>query len=266
MTAFTLERVDRYCAAEDLCPGARGAELQSFYEHLKNGAGRTVLELGSGNGTLTRCLTEMGWTVDTVDIAFQAPPGARRHYAADIAGGLGFLPQEAAYDAVVSLAVLHHVVACPGRLPDNLANDIAAVAKPGALMVLQDVPARELLARPAKPSIQMIGDGRRAAMTTARIFAELVDPYSVPTHNGVYLHMAAVGEQLASEFAPVERFYHRCDWRFPDRDVAARYVQSLFNLDLGQDAVLEVLETALRAVGDGVALPWALDCLVMRRL
>jgi|TARA_B100002003_G_scaffold247831_2_gene280200 SAM-dependent methyltransferase len=261
MTAFTLERVDSYCAAENLCPGARGAELQSFREHLKLGAGGAVLELGSGNGTLTRCLSEMGWTVDTVDIAFEGPPGVRRHYGADISQGLGFLPPMAAYDAVVFLAVLHHVVACPGRLPDNLANDLAAVTKPGAVLVLQDVPAQ-----PAAPSPRTLGEDQRAAMTTARIFADLVDPYSVPAHNGVYLHMAAVGDQLAGEFAPVQRFYHRCDWRFPDRDLAARYVRALFNLDLDQDAVLADLAPDLRPAGSGLRLPWALDCLVMRRL
>ncbi len=261
MTAFTLELVDSYCAAEELCPGARASELKSFREHLKIGVGKTVLELGSGNGTLTRCLTEMGWTVDTVDIAFDAPPGARRHYGADISQGLGFLPNDAVYDAVVSLAVLHHVVACPCRLPQNLANDFAAVTKPGAVLVLQDVPVQ-----PATPSLQTIGEGKRAAMTTARIFADLVDPYSVPAHNGVYVHMAAVGDQLAGKFAPVQRFYHPCDWRFPDRDLAARYVRALFNLDLDQDAVLAALEPALQPAGAGLRLPWALDCLVMRRL
>ncbi|MBL6952373.1 MAG: class I SAM-dependent methyltransferase [Alphaproteobacteria bacterium] len=262
MTAFTLERVDSYRAAENLCPGARTAELTSFREHLKIGAGKTVLELGSGNGTLTRCLRELGWTVDTVDIAFQAPPGAGRHYRADISKGLGFLPKDAAYDAVVSLAVLHHVVACPGRLPDNLASDIAALTRPGAVLVLQDVPARDVLAH----SPPLAGAGLCAAMTTARIFADLVDPYSVPTHNGVYLQMAAVGDQLADGFAPVDRFYHRCDWRFPDRELAARYVQALFNLNLDQDAILAALEPELEPAGSGLRLPWALDCLVMRRL
>ncbi|NQV61395.1 MAG: class I SAM-dependent methyltransferase [Alphaproteobacteria bacterium] len=262
MTAFTLERVDSYRTAENLCPGARTAELASFRGHLQIGAGKTVLELGSGNGTLTRCLRELGWTVDTVDIAFEAPPGARRHYRADISKGLGFLPKDATYDAVVSLAVLHHVVACPGRLPDNLANDIAALTRPGAVLILQDVPAREVLAH----SAPLAGAGLYAAMTTARIFADLVDPYSVPTHNGVYLHMAAVGDQLADRFAPVDRFYHRCDWHFPDRKLAARYVQALFNLNLGQDAILAALEPVLQPAGSGLRLPWALDCLVMRRL
>lgn len=262
MTAFTPERVESYRTAEDLCPGARAGELRTFRDRLKAGAGKTVLELGSGGGTLTRCLREMGWTVDTVDIAFAAPPGVRRHYCADISRGLGFLPKAAAYDAVVSLAVLHHVVSCPGRLPENLRNDVAAVTRPGAILLFQDVPAAPA---PAPPDAART-DGWRGAMNTARIFAELVDRHSVPSHDGVYLHMAAIGEQLADEFAPISRFHHRCDWRFSDAAVAARYVQALFNLDLSRDEVLAVLEPTLLPAGSGVALPWALDCLIMRRL
>ncbi len=105
MTAFTPERMKSYSAAETLCPDARYAELQSFRDYLSDGTGKHVLELGSGNGTLTACLQGMGWIVDTIDIAFLAPAGVRRHYNADIAGGLDFLPDDAEYDAVASLAV-----------------------------------------------------------------------------------------------------------------------------------------------------------------
>ena len=266
MTAFTLERVDSYRDAENLCPGARAGELKSFREHLKTGVGKSLLELGSGNGTLTKCLTEMGWSVDTVDVAFAAPPCAHRHYSADISQGLGFLPKEAAYDAVVSLAVLHHVVSCPRRLPAYLANDIAAVIRPDGLLILQDVPAADILAASGLNHEHDQDSDQLAAAVTARVFAELVDPHSVPTHNGVYLHMAAIGDQLGDEFAPVDRFYHRCDWRFPDRDVAARYVQALFHLNLSQAAVLAALDPHLQPAGSGQRLPWGLDCLVMRRL
>ncbi len=60
MTAFTPERMKSYSAAETLCPDARYAELQSFRDYLSDGTGKHVLELGSGNGTLTACLQGMG--------------------------------------------------------------------------------------------------------------------------------------------------------------------------------------------------------------
>ncbi|MDP6690143.1 MAG: class I SAM-dependent methyltransferase [Alphaproteobacteria bacterium] len=262
MTAFTMERVDSYRSAEELCPVARAMELQSFRDYLGSGSEKRVLELGSGNGTLTRCLREIGWTVDTVDIAFQAPPEARRHHAADIADGLGFLPKDAAYDAVVSLAVLHHVAACPRRLPDNLANDLAAVTRPGGILMLQDVPTpRVLPSLDANPD-----DGYFAAANTARIFAELVDPHSEPTHNGIYIEMAAIGAQLADEFAHLARFHHRCDWNFPNEEIAARYVQALFHLNLSLAEVAAVIGPTLQPAEPGLRLPWALDCLVMQRL
>jgi len=262
MTAFTTERVDSYRSAEELCPAARVSELQSFREHLGPGKNRCVLELGSGNGTLTRCLRKMGWTVDTVDIAFQAPPGARRHHAANISEGLGFLPKDAAYDAVVSLAVLHHVAACPRRLPDNLANDLAAVTRPGGILMLQDVPAPGTLpSSHPKP-----GDASFAAANTARIFAELVDPQSEPTHNGIYIEMAAIGAQLADEFAHLARFHHRCDWNFPDGEIAARYVQALFHLNLSLADVSAAIGPPLQPAEAGLCLPRARECLVMRRL
>jgi len=267
MTAFTLERMDSYCEAEDLCPDARLAELESFQAYLPDGTGKVILELGSGNGTLTKCLMDLGWTVDTVDIAFQAPPGARNHYIADIANGLGFLPNDAAYDAVVSLAVLHHVVTEATRLPTALARDIAAMTKLGALVILQDVPGG--VALPAMPGRLDSRPSALGAANTTAIFAELVDPHSMPTHNGVYLQMDAIRAQLSigktPDFEAVACFHHACDWHFPDRDTAIQYVQSLFNLNLDRNNIATVLDRTWQTVGSEVHLPWALDCLVMHR-
>ena len=238
MTAFTPERMKSYSAPETLCPDARYAELQSFRDYLSDGTGKHVLELGSGNGTLTACLQGMGWIVDTIDIAFQAPAGVRRHYNADIAGGLDFLPDDAEYDAVASLAVLHHVVSDGQSLPYALARDIAAAMKPDGIVILQDVPA------------------------------PLDDP--APGHmshrqcEGA-LNMAAIAEQLSDHFSLWSRFYHRCDWQFQDADTAVRYEQSLFNLNLSLVGLEQSMAPTLHETGQSVSLPWALDCLVMRR-
>jgi SAM-dependent methyltransferase len=237
-------------------------ELQSFRDYLGDGAGKHVLELGSGNGTLTTCLQGLGWTVDTVDIAFPSPARAHRHYKADIATGLNFLPNGATYDAVVSLAVLHHVVADGRHLPDQLAEDITAVTKPGGLIILQDVPAPIETPLPT----QAPDSARQSAINTARIFADLVDPHSVPAHHGVYLYMQAISKQLAHSYSTITQSYHRCHWQFPNREVAARYVQALFHLDLPLDAVANNLAASLICSGNQAELPWALDCLVMRRL
>ena len=156
---FTEERRQRYAAAEAVSPKARLPELASFSHHLADGADRMLLELGSGNGTLTKHLMARGWCIDTVDVAFSPVQGARRHYQQNLTEGLPKLVVDRPYDAVVSLATLHHVVERPDQLPERLARGIASVTAAGATVMLQDVPAPPAVAgnpapaRPARPPI-----------------------------------------------------------------------------------------------------------------
>lgn len=156
---------------------------------------------------------------------------------------------------------LHHVVSDGQSLPDALARDIAAAMKPDGIVILQDVPAPLDDPAPGHMSHRQC----EGALNTIQIFADLVDTHSVPTHNGVYLNMAAIAEQLSDHFSLWSRFYHRCDWQFQDADTAVRYVQSLFNLNLSLVGLEQSMAPTLHETGQSVSLPWALDCLVMRR-
>ena len=257
---FTAERRQRYAAAEAVSPQARRRELESFPRHLANGSGRTLLELGSGNGTLTRSLMELGWCVDTIDVAFAPIKGARRHYAQNLSEGLPRLVMDRPYEAVASLATLHHVVDRPDRLPDRLASGLASVTASGATVVLQDVPAPGAVARRAgEPG----GDEARA---TAEFFAKAVDRYSQPRHSGIYLEMDRIAGQLEGlGFETVSVGWHACSWGFAGLDELADFATALFNLDLDRPVLDAILDGQWRAASDGVEMLWALDCLVMRK-
>lgn len=257
---FTAERRQRYAAAEAVSPEARAPELASFSRVLADGQDRPLLELGSGNGTLTKHLMARDWVVDTVDVAFSPVAGARRHFAHDLSQGLPPIPLEAPYAAVASLATLHHVVAEPGRLPERLAQGIAAVTAPGATVMLQDVPARAAVERrSAEP-------GAKEARAAARFFTGVVDRLSRPPHSGIYLEMDRIAEQLAQfGFETISVGWHACSWQFGDYGELADFAEALFNLHTERDRLDRLLEDQWRETDTGVEMLWALDCLVMRK-
>lgn len=257
---FTAERRERYAAAEAVSPQARAGELASFSDYLAEGNGRPLLELGSGNGTLTKHLMARDWVVDTIDVAFSPVPGARRHHAHDLSQGLPPLPVEAPYAAVASLATLHHVVAEPDRLPERLAQGIAAVTAPGAVVMLQDVPSRAAAERRGEEP------GAREAYAAARFFTGVVDRLSRPQHTGVYLQMDRIAEQFeALGFEPVFVGFHACSWQFDDYPELAAFAAALFNLEVKRGQLDGLLEDQWQPTERGVEMLWALDCLVMRK-
>lgn len=257
---FTAERRQRYAAAEAVSPEARAPELASFSHYLADGGGSALLELGSGNGTLTRHLMARDWVIDTVDVAFSPVPGARRHYAHDLSQGLPPLPVATPYAAVASLATLHHVAAEPDRLPQRLAQGIAAVTAPGAILMLQDVPSRAAVERRADEP------GAREAHAAARFFTGVVDRLSRPQHSGVYLQMDRIAAQFeALDFEPVFVGWHACSWQFDDYPELAAFAAALFNLEVKRGQLDGLLEDQWRPTGRRVEMLWALDCLVMRK-
>lgn len=258
---FTPTRVARYRAAQSSFPQARALELASFEAAIPTrGEGRPALEIGSGDGMLTRLLLSRGYQVDTVDPAFAAPAGVRRHYAQDVSGGLELLPDDGGFDLIVSLACMHHVVAEGDRLPAALAEDITRLARPGSTLVLQDVGARKALERTRDQ------EGAAAAGWTVRFFEEVVDRFSDPRHAGVYVELDAVAEQLEGLGWQTTRcFWHACPWSFPDEAGLLGFLQTLFNLKTTTDRLADLIADGILRGEDGTRLSWGLHCLVMRR-
>jgi SAM-dependent methyltransferase len=258
---FTPLRVARYRAAQSSFPLARALELASFEAAVpEQGEGRPVLEIGSGDGMLTRLLLGRGFQVDTVDPAFGAVEGVRRHHSADVSDGLGFLPEEGRFDLIVSLACMHHVVDIGDSLPVTLAEDITRQARPGATLVLQDVGARKALER------TLDQEGAAAAGWTVRFFEEVVDRFSEPRHAGIYVELDAVAGQLEQlGWRTTRCFWHACPWSFPDEAGLLGFLQTLFNLKMTTDRLADLIADGIHRSGEGARLLWGLHCLVMQR-
>lgn len=258
---FTPTRVARYRAAQSSYPNARALELASFESILPaSGEGRPALEIGSGDGMLTRLLLGRGFQVETVDPAFAAPEGVHRHHPADVSSGLGFLDGEGGFDLIASLACMHHVVTVGDRLPATLAEDITRQARPGATLILQDVGARKALERSADQ------EGAAAAGWTVRFFEGVVDRYSEPRHAGVYVELDAVARQFEQlGWRTTRCFWHACPWSFPDEAGLLGFLQTLFNLKTTADRLADLVADGIHRSDGGIRLSWGLHCLVMQR-
>lgn len=260
---FTQERVEKYGKAQERWPRVRCHELDSFYSVLTNDNGHPLkaLEIGSGTGFLTRSLLEMGYTVDTVDPAFPRLEGVRSHYPCYLNRGFSSELMLNRYDAIVSLAALHHIAETPDGLPDFLVRDMHYVAAPGAKLILQDVPQ----AAAARKSFLR---GSAIAGTTAEFFERIVEVYSVPDHRGVYVDLNDVAAQFEEYGWKIEKcFWHECPWSFEDMESLSEYLRKLFNLQILENHELwRLVEPYVQYTGTGVDLRWALACLVMTLL
>lgn len=262
---FSPDRVARYSLADQLCPNARRRERLPILEALKTRLwpGARVLEIGCGAGTLTRALLEQGYIVETVDPYFPAPPGVSRHSDFNCVNGIP-LSIDAKFDAIVSLATMHHLATDKDFLTDPLHADIFRIIKPGGVLVIMDVPNPDA-------ALQRSGEvAAERAAGVAQFFRDVVDVYSVPQHVAVYLDLQRLGARMAASdgWTILAGEFRECDWHFCDRATALTYVERLFNLNIIDGGmVFREASTALlldEAQGE-ISWSWALDFLVMQR-
>ena len=93
------------------------------------GQGRTVLDVGCGNGYLAALLAERGYVVTGIERkgGYQEPfPSSVRLIEADLEGGLP--PLEGAFDYVICADILEHL-RCPGTLLNELRKAILPSGK-----------------------------------------------------------------------------------------------------------------------------------------
>jgi len=136
--ALDADQVHRYehetwsrCAAEylDGFAGLTRGTLPLLIEAARVGAGKRVLEIGSGPGHVAEALTQAGATVTGIDFSASMVDVARRSYPhiefqeADAEE----LPFEAdTFDAVVANFVVHHLAR-----PEVVFQEVRRVLKPG---------------------------------------------------------------------------------------------------------------------------------------
>lgn len=108
--------------------------LEGIINHLGAIGAGSVLDIGCGNGSLVRALSERGFSVVGIDP--QAPSGDPRLLAAG-AEALPFADQS--FDAAVFLNALHHV---PYALMNEALAEALRVIKPNGLMIVIEPLAR----------------------------------------------------------------------------------------------------------------------------
>ncbi len=108
-------------------------------------AARTVLDAGAGTGQLAQTLAAAGYTVTAIDSAAELAAPPRAAGLAWITGDLLTYDFDTAFDAVVSVAVLHHLPGLAAAL-----RRLACLTAPGGMLIVIG------LARPTRLSDHLI--------------------------------------------------------------------------------------------------------------
>ena len=121
---------ERYCASE---------EFGGVVALIGEGGGRSILDLGAGNGIVSYSLARHGWRVTAVEPDPSAEIGAGAIRGLADGGGLtvsvieGRLPLSVAgesFDGVVCREVLHHLDDLPGAM-----RELARLLRPGGFLL-----------------------------------------------------------------------------------------------------------------------------------
>lgn len=263
---FTLQRRQRYAKALSSYPHARKLEIAPFVALLGEyapDAPRTVLEIGSGSGFLTKELLGHGCTVDTIDAAFEPVPGVRSHYSWDARQGLppDLAPEE--YSCIVSLAALHHICTADSRRPVALLQDLSSSGGRSTKLLFADVPPSRLATDQTGPA----GTDEEECFT-ATFFRTVVDRYSSPAHAGIYVDLRRELEPLTDAgWHTIEGGVYACPWFFDSEADVLTFLRTLFNLDesLTDASLAAMVASGLTLANRGIRLDWTLQYLLMER-
>ena len=138
--------------------GRRGYYVRRLkrLEHRMGSAfrGARMLEIGCGTGILLQEARQRGWRADAIELSPEMAAVARRNNPeAKIVTGdiLSQEPVGGAYDAVISLDVLEHVLS-----PMTMVENCRELLKPGGLLLLQTPNTCSLRSRIRGPSWDML--------------------------------------------------------------------------------------------------------------
>ena len=259
---FNKTRMMRYAHAENLCPNARDNEIAICEHLLQKIPCQKIIEIGSGTGFLTNHLLSKNLIVDTIDPSGKPIKGVRSHFAEDVSAGFPADLQDCSYDLVISLATFHHITKTSDELPVNFVNDVTRVTQSGGHLVIIDVPSSYDIIGPTDDNTF------KAAKFTNELFTKVVEPYSIPSHNGIYLNTSRIQTQLESYgWKQVFREPRMCSWKFPSIDILHDYISNLFNIPniTSITEYQDLIENVIIVSSDQIELSWALSTLVMKK-
>ena len=227
-----------YNIASQICPSARGTERQLLIDLLRPGASERVIDAPAGGGYLADALDAAGCSTLCVEPSKEFASALPSHYQTFISP-ISCLPFEDGYaDKYGSLAGLHHLLS-----PElaQVFSEAYRVLRPGSVIAVADV---------------------LAGSDVATFLNGPVDEYTYTGHDGHFFKQGDFGHYLASAgFRVVAERYQEYQWSFPDDEVMALYMKTIFGLDkAGLDTVYKLVHDYLRVTRDsaGVHVGWGL--------
>jgi len=232
------ERGGSYHEAMSRWPDARDAEFRALAD-LANLPNRTslVLDIPSGGGYLRRFLPEAIELISADPAMAFLGAGEHNGVAKAVCASHEDLPfDDATFDAVLSLAGLHHI---KDQAP--IFKEWYRVLKPGGILAFGDA---------------------EAGSSTSRYLDEVVDAFNTMGHRGTYL-TSSIAEVLGTIGFHVESADLRCyTWDFRSRGDMLDFCRALFGMDK-QPSDGDLSAEITRTVGfvetaDSCHLQWAL--------
>nr|WP_047167883.1 class I SAM-dependent methyltransferase [Sphingomonas sp. Y57] len=235
-------RADSYCRAMERHPHARDAEFAAVVDPIGPAAG-TVIDMPAGGGWLRRYLRAgiHYVAVEPAELFFELCP---HDAAADrVRAPVEAVPlADAAGDAIVSLAGLHHA-------PDlgAIFTEVHRLLRPGGQFIVADVAA-----------------GSREDHFLNRY----VHAHNPMGHEGIFLDDGTATQLRKAGFVAIEEDQAATPWRLGSAEQAGTYCADLFGIE-GQSPAQ--VATALRDIvgateGDeGFVLGWSLRRLICRK-
>ena len=255
-------RIERYTEANKTFPNARFNELNAIESLLPTDVISSVLEIGSGTGFLTKSLLAKGLTVDTIDPHGSWITGVRKHYQTDIKNGFPFIPNGEKYDLIVSLASFHHIIETSDHFQTQLIDDICRITDSNSYLLIVDVPNE----KDNITSNCVLTDN--AASYTSEFFNEIVDCYSTPFHNGVYLRTDPLVDQFKEYgWDSLLRKNIYCPWSFCSIEDLHSFISLLFNIPKIHEipAYKKIINKMVVSYHDIIEFQWGLSSILLRR-
>jgi len=235
------ERGESYHRAMELCPDARRREFRLAVDSLALKNGAVLCDIPAGGGYLIDYLPP---TLDIWLIAIDpSEVFARQWHGVRIESHLASLQDlpiaDAACDAVVSIAGLHHIDDRPSVL-----REIRRILRPDGRLCILEV----------------------AAGSPVDAFLNgFVDAHSSMGHRGRFVDDSFRADLQTAGFRIECDELCRYTWDFSSEDDMAEFVRLLFGLDkAGRDDVLAGISRLLgyECGGDGCRMNWALQALI----
>lgn len=258
------ERFINYKDAMAKYPRARINEIKGI-NNLLGKKYNEILEIGSGGGYLTNYLVHKCSVIDTIDVNSNKDIRVRNSFVSNLANGLPESVFGYSYDLCISLATFHHLIENENYIPESILNGVYEILKPGSKFIIIDVP---------NVKNSHLANGNQELLTavesTSKFFSQIVDIYSTPPHNGVYLDIEKCTSDLREKWIVAKKGHIYCPWVFDDSNSCLEFLIELFNLDsYDENFSLQIskhLFNTLISNDHQMLMRWALSFLILQKI